>query len=407
MSGVPDFMPPARARPAGTPDNWDMQQVANVTARAVGIALVGFFTFIARWPGPVYGTVEIAAFAVTVALVVPWTIAENSPRRAVRYASLLPGGLGVISLACGAAYATPSGGPLLALSFMASLAAGRRLAPARAWIVAALGVAAAAAVGLAGHAGAWLAVGYPAVLLPAAVILGSNIRVHRVDAEHSAQLLARAEQLREEQAQVATLQERARIAREIHDVLAHSLGALGLQLELIKAVLTDSDDVPHAVELLDQAHRMAATGLSETRQAVHALHGETLPLPDGLAELSVTHQRRYGALVSFEVTGEPRPLPPDAGLAITRTAQEALVNTAKHAPRQPVVIRLGYTDDGTSLVVTSRLAAAGTKPAELALSTVNTGYGLAGLGERLLLLRGTLSAGRRGGDWVVEATVPR
>jgi signal transduction histidine kinase len=383
-----------------------MLPVVNVAARAVGIVLVGFFTFTARWPGPGYGAAEIAAFAITVALAVPWTIAENSPGRGGRFDALLPYGLAAISLACGAAYATPSGGPLLALAFMASLSAGRRLVTARAWIVPALGVAGATAIGLADQAGIWLAIGYPAVLLPAAAILGNNIRAHRVDAERAARLLGQAERLRAEQAEVATLRERARIAREIHDVLAHSLGALGLQIELIRAVLTDAGDVPHAVELLDQAHRMATGGLGETRRAVHALRGETLPLPAGLAELSVTHQRRYGAPVSFEVSGEPRPLPPDAGLAITRTAQEALVNAAKHAPRQPVAVRLGYTGDGTRLVVTNRLAE-GDDDGEPGLRTVDGGYGLAGLRERLLLLNGTLSAGRRDGDWVVEATVPR
>src|SRR6202012_4769527 len=117
--------------------------------------------------------------------------------------------------------------------------------------------------------------------------LATNIRAHRVEAEQTAELLAQAEVPRDEQAQVATLQERTRIAREIHDVLAHSLGALGLQIELIRAVLTDSDDTPHAVELLAQAHRMTTPGLTETRRAVYALRGDTLPLPEGLAELSV------------------------------------------------------------------------------------------------------------------------
>jgi signal transduction histidine kinase len=387
-----------------------MLKVANVTARAVGIVLVGFFTFTARWPGPGYGAAEIAAFAITVALVVPWTIAENSPGRVGRFDALLPYGLAVIALACGAAYTMPSGGALLAAAFMASLSAGRRLATARAWIVPALGVAGATATGLAQHAGIWQAFGYPAVVLPAAAILGYNIRAHRVDAERSARLLGQAERLREEQAEVATLRERARIAREIHDVLAHSLGALGLQIELIRAVLTDAGDVPHAVELLDQAHRMATSGLGETRQAVHALRGETRPLPDGLAELSATHQRRHGAPVSFGISGEPRPLPPDAGLAITRTAQEALVNTAKHAPQQPVAIRLDYGGDSTRLVVTSRLTEGDVEAegdGETGLHTMDGGYGLAGLRERLLLLHGTLSAGRRDGDWVVEATVPQ
>jgi signal transduction histidine kinase len=161
------------------------------------------------------------------------------------------------------------------------------------------------------------------------------------------------------------------------------------------------------VDLLDQAHRMAIDGLTETRRAVHALRGETLPLPEGLAELSANHQRRNGARVSFEVTGEPRPLSPDAGLAIARTAQEALVNTAKHAPHQPVEIRLDYADAGTSLKVTNSLEPDGRNGDEAGLATANSGYGLAGMRERLLLLDGTLSAGRAGSAWVVVAKVPQ
>jgi signal transduction histidine kinase len=382
-----------------------MLRVVNAVTRAIVMVLVGLSTFTGRWPGSGHEAIDIAAFAVTAVLVVPWTIAENSPGRVRQFDALLPASLAVISLLCGMAYATPSGGAMPVLCFAASLSAGRWLPAARARIVPVFAVAGSVAGWRVDHDGTWQTIGSLAVLVAAAVILGSNIRVHRVDAEQSAELLAQSERLRAEQAQVATLEERARIAREIHDVLAHSLGALGLQIELTRAVLTDSDDVPRAVELLDQAHRMATSGLSDTRQAVHALRADTPPLPEGLAELSVSHQRRHGAPVSFEVTGEPRPLPPDAGLAITRTAQEALVNTAKHAPRQPVAMRLDYAGDGTSLVVTSPLTSAG--PEEPSLVTVDGDYGLAGLRERLLLLRGTLNAGRRGSDWVVEATVPR
>ena len=127
-------------------------------------------------------------------------------------------------------------------------------------------------------------------------------------------------------------------------------------IQAAQAVLTTQHDEVQAVELLGQARRLAADGLNETRRAVHALRGETRPLPDGLAELSADHQRRHGARVTFEVSGEPRPLPPDAGLALTRTAQEALVNAAKHAPHQPVGIRLDYAGAHTSLAVTNHLA---------------------------------------------------
>jgi signal transduction histidine kinase len=371
-----------------------MLQNVNVLMRTLVLVLAGVFTFLHPWPGAGYEALEITAFVIAVALVVPWTLAGSSPQR---FRTELPYGLAVISLLCGAAYAAPDGGTMLAICFVVALSAGRWLSPERAWVVPALGVAGSAVVGLNDHANLWVATVYPFLLLMAAFVLGNNIRVHRVQAEHSAELLA-------EQAQVAMLQERARIAREIHDVLAHSLGALGLQIELVQAVLTDSGDLPRAVELLEQAHRMATSGLSETRQAVHALRDDALPLPEGLAELSVSHQRRHGAPVTFEVTGDPRPLPPDAGLAITRTAQEALVNTAKHAPHQPVAMRLDYGGDGTSLLVSSRLSS---DPGESSFTTMDGGYGLAGLRERLLLLRGTLNAGRRGGDWVVEATVPR
>jgi signal transduction histidine kinase len=228
-----------------------------------------------------------------------------------------------------------------------------------------------------------------------------------VQAEQAAALLAKAEQLRDEHARVATLDERTRIAREIHDVLAHSLGALGVQIQVARAVLTDQNDVPRAVEVLDQAHRMAIDGLAETRRAVYALRGDTPPLPAGLAQLSADHQRQHGAPVTFEVSGEPRPLTPDAGLAITRTAQEALVNTAKHAPHQPVDIRLDYASADTGLRIINQLSEDDHDRQETGLATLNGQYGLAGLRERLLLLHGTLSAGRAGRVWVVEARVPQ
>jgi signal transduction histidine kinase len=312
----------------------------------------------------------------------------------------------VIAVACGAVFSLPHGSNFIILSVVAVVAAGTRARPAAAWAVTALGAASIAAVGLARGTSGWAALGYPAILL-AALLLGLNRRAYRVQAEQAKALAARSELLREEQSKTAALDERTRIAREIHDVLAHSLGALGLQIELTQAVLTDQHDEARAVELLNQARRMAADGLAETRRAVHALRGQTRPLPEGLAELSADHQRRHGAPVTFQVSGDPHPLPPDAGLALTRTAQEALVNAAKHAPHEPVQVRLDYTDAGTSLVVTSHLREDTDDGRDLALATVNGGYGLTGMRERLLLLDGTLSAGTRGADWVVEARVPR
>jgi signal transduction histidine kinase len=383
-------------------------RIANITARAAILTFVGLITFTSSWPPHTAHrgaqvTLQVVAFTVSAALMAAWAAVDYLPKFRPR---CVPWILGSLALVSGAAAATKTGGNFLDLALIATISAGSADSLVVGWVVTGLGMLGFESLALPGGTDIWPVIGSPGVLL-AGLLLGFNRRDHRLRAEQSAVLLAKADQLREEQATVAALGERARIAREIHDVLAHSLGALALNIQAARAVLTDQHDEARAVEILDQAQRMATDGLSETRRAVHALRGDTLPLPEGLAELSAAHQRRHGARVTFEVTGAPRPLPPDAGLAITRTAQEALVNTAKHAPHQPVQIRLDYAETRTSLKVVSHLTENGHDADEAGLATVNGRYGLTGLRERLLLLDGTLSAGRTGGDWVVAAEVPQ
>jgi len=381
-----------------------MLRRVNWTVRVAVVALVGAYIF-AFLPG--YPAVKIVAFVVAVLATAVWALAERSETSRKRYSVVLPYTFGGMTLACAVAAVTPQGGPILVLAFIGALAVGRQANVVTGSIICGLAIGAVALAELASKTYAWGTVGSVAATVLGALLIGQNSRTYRLRAEQAAELLARSEQLREEQARTATLDERTRIAREVHDVLAHSLGALGLQIQVARAVLTDSDDVPRAVELLDQARRMASDGLRETRRAVHALRGDIPPLPEGLAELSASHQRRHGTPVRFEVSGQPRLLSPDVGLAITRAAQEALVNTAKHAPHQPVEIQLDYTGPGTRLVVSNHLAENGESDRPPALVTVNGGYGLAGMRERLLLLDGALNAGRKGSDWVVEAMVPQ
>jgi signal transduction histidine kinase len=393
-------------RQASGSDNQDMMRAANVAMRTGLLVLAGILTFRAPWPGAADGVTEAAVFAAATVLMALWAFVESTPPRRARFGIFLPYAFAFIALTCSVAAALPAGSDLIILSAIAVAAAGSSPSLATGWTVLGLGLVGIVSAGLALGAGIWTTVGFPGVLL-IGFLLGGNRRAHRVQAEQATALLAKAEELHEEQAKVATLNERTRIAREIHDVLAHSLGALGVNIQLAQAVLTDQHDESRAVDLLEQAHRMAAEGLTETRRAVHALRGQTPPLPEGLAELSASHQRRHGAPVTFEVTGQPRPLSPDAGLALTRAAQEALVNTAKHAPRRPVAICLDYSYADTSLVVTSHLGQDEPGQAEPALTTVNGGFGLTGMRERLLLLHGTLSAGQDGSDWVVVAKVPQ
>jgi signal transduction histidine kinase len=416
--------------PAFPGNNGSMLGAAMVTARVAAYLLTGFllFTIPARDTSGL-GT-EAAVYALAGVLMAAWTVVARLPAEArTRYDWVVSWILGTLTVTTAAASALPSGGPLLLLSFLALVAAGGRTSLRAAWITGGLAAVAVAAADLAWRANGWTVASNVATVL-VALLLGFGRRAYRIKAEQTAVLLAQAEQLRAEQARAATLDERARIAREIHDVLAHSLGALGVQIQLAQAVLTDTHDEARAVDLLGQAHRLATDGLAETRRAVHALRGQTPPLPEGLAELGADHQRQHSTQVTVTVTGEPRPLPPDAGLALTRTAQEALVNTAKHAPQQPVGITLDYAKTGTTLTVTSSLAPVNGNTANgntanghapngntvngntvngggPGLATVNGGYGLAGIAERLLLLKGTLSAGPHGGDWIVRAQVPQ
>jgi signal transduction histidine kinase len=192
-------------------------------------------------------------------------------------------------------------------------------------------------------------------------------------------------------------------------VLAHSLGALGIQIQAAKAVLTDHRDIDRAVEALNTAQRMAADGLTETRHAVHALRVDALPLGDELAEVVDTHRQRYQVPVTFESAGAARPLPPDASLALLRTAQEALVNAAKHAPGERIAVRLDYGQSDVRLSVVNHLngAQAAVRDTNGARGPSSAGgYGLTGMRERLRLLNGTLLAGPRDAEWAVTAELP-
>jgi signal transduction histidine kinase len=301
------------------------------------------------------------------------------------------------------------------------MAAGSDTSVAAVLAVTAAGVLATEVSGLAYATSVSALVGLPLVIVSGAVI-GRNRGAYRIQAEQAAALLAQREQLETEQRRADLLDERARIAREIHDVLAHSLGALSIQIQAARSVLTDRGDVDRASDLLAAAQRMATEGLTETRRAVHALRADTLPLEEELAKVTDTYAQRYRVEASFGTGGDPRPVPPEAIIALLRIAQEALVNAAKHATGQPVTIRLDYSGADVRLAVRNNLAAAPATGADgsaagadgsaaaddgsAAVRTADAGYGLTGMRERLRILNGTLEAGSDDGQWVVTAQLP-
>jgi signal transduction histidine kinase len=368
--------------------------------RVTGFVVLGILAVLNPPHSAAQRATQIACYAAVGVALLAWTAVDAWPR----YRTWgLPAALGAMAVAGGAAAATSGSGQ----SLVAYACVATSWAAFETGLPAAIGVAAAGIVpiwiagGITGASFGTLA-GDPLVIV-VCLMLGLSRRSYRVQAEQAAALLAQHEQLRAEQRRADVLDERTRIAREIHDVLAHSLGALGIQIQAAKAILTDHADVDRAVEALTTAQRMAADGLTETRRAVHALRTDTLPLGEELAAVTDTHRQRYHVPVTIQTSGAARTLPPDATLALLRTAQEAMVNAAKHAPGQPVAVRLDYGAADVRLSVVNGLNRADVsvrRPGQAG------GYGLTGMRERLALLNGTLRAGPRDNDWTVTAELP-
>jgi signal transduction histidine kinase len=368
--------------------------------RVTGFTVIGIVALINPPHSASEQAIQIACFSAVGLALAAWIAADVSPRYR---AQGLPVALGVMAVAGGAAAVTGGGGEtLVAFACTAAFWAASETYLRTTIAVAAAGIVSiwvtGAFVGM--NFGTWA--GDP-LLIAVCTMFGLQRRSYRVQAEQSAALLAQHERLQAEQRRADVLDERTRIAREIHDVLAHSLGALGIQIQAAKAMLTDRGDVDRAVSALTTAQRMAADGLTETRRAVHALRVDTVPLGEELAALVDTHRQRYQIPVTLETSGAARALPPDAVLALLRAAQEAMVNAAKHAPGQRIAVRLNYGDNDVRLSVVNDLNGDG---ALVRRPDSGGGYGLTGMRERLRLLNGTLQAGPRESEWAVTAELP-
>ncbi|MCX4547725.1 histidine kinase [Streptomyces sp. NBC_01267] len=196
------------------------------------------------------------------------------------------------------------------------------------------------------------------------------------------------------EAETAALAERSRIAREIHDVLAHSLSAQMVHLEAARLLIERDAGREQILERVVAARGMAREGLAETRQALSALRGEMTPVEEFLQEVV------GGARLA--VAGRRRPLPAEASQAVRRVAQEAMTNVRKHAPGAEVSVRLEYLADEITLEI--RDSGARGLGGELAVS--GSGYGLVGMRERAELLGGTLEAGPDEEGFLVRLKVP-
>ncbi|MBB5891342.1 sensor histidine kinase [Kutzneria kofuensis] len=236
------------------------------------------------------------------------------------------------------------------------------------------------------------------VLIVLVTLLGLNQRQQQLRAEQAEELLVQRELAQEQQVRAAALDERARIARELHDVLAHSLGTLSVQIKLAEALL-EQDDQEGALATVRKSNQLAQDGMEEAHNAVSALRADVPALPDALTDLVEQHRHHHGE-VDLAIVGDSRPIPPAAALSLLRATREALTNTAKHAPGETVTVRLEFAEKAVRIVVRNPVPAASP-------SGRSSGHGLTGMRERLALVHGTIEAGKQAdGHWQVTAEVP-
>lgn len=251
----------------------------------------------------------------------------------------------------------------------------------------------------------------PALL---AWLLGDSMQWRRSYYRGLEERAARLERERDAQAQIAAAAERARIARELHDVVAHNVSVMVVQ----------ADGAAFALETSPEKARQALTAISRTgRQALAEMRSllgvlrsaddegaELAPQP-GVEQLAglLEHTRAAGVPVSFTVEGVPRPLPPGAALTAYRIVQESLTNVRKHGgPTVTAAVTLRFCEDQVVIKVTDDGRAGSARGAARArIPGDGLGHGLIGMRERVEVYGGTVTAGPRpGGGWRVTATLP-
>ena len=239
-------------------------------------------------------------------------------------------------------------------------------------------------------------------LFAGAFAVGRATRTGRAAARVVADRAALAERVQAEQARTALTEERLRIARELHDVVGHSLAVIALQASVGERVAaTEPDEARSALAAIAERSRES---LQEVRRLVAGMRDETgsdRPLP-GLADLPglVADMGAAGLTVSVETAGEPWPLSPALDLTAYRVLQESLTNVVRHAGTDTAEVRIRYTPDDLELTVGDH----GRGPAVGATH----GNGQAGMRERVATWGGRLETGAApDGGYRVVAVLPR
>ncbi len=234
------------------------------------------------------------------------------------------------------------------------------------------------------------------------LFLASSIAAANREArQHAVRLLEQQALTQRAREEAAALAERSRLARELHDVLAHSLAGLSVQLEATRLLAETSGSDPRVGEQLTRALSLARDGMRDARRAVQALRGDVLPGLAGLDALVTEYSTTTGVPARLEVQGEPVPLGAEAGLTVYRCVQEALTNVTKHAGcGATVLVRMIWTEGAVQVLVLDR----GGDGVDSGLPS--SGAGLAGLAERVERLGGWLTAAGVDGGFEVTVQLP-
>jgi signal transduction histidine kinase len=244
------------------------------------------------------------------------------------------------------------------------------------------------------------------VFIVSAVMFGETMRIHRVQANN---LAMRAEELeieRDRNAENAVVEERLRIARELHDVMAHHVTVIGVQASAADRTLTKNPDAARSAlqsisgssrEIIEELQRLLGFLRSSQESAEPS---PPQPMITDVGRL-VADANNAGSVVTLSTEGPLDTLPGSVSLSAYRIVQEALTNVRKHAPDSKTTVAVTVSAHMVSVVVDTKVD----RPSVRSMS--NSGHGLVGMRERARLVGGTLRAGPVLSGWLVEAELPR
>jgi signal transduction histidine kinase len=312
-------------------------------------------------------------------------------------ALVLMAGAGVVLIA-----AQPSGSGALVLGLVAYVAGARLTLRSGLALLTCAAIATVAALA-ARDSRPTIAISSTVLLAALLFVMARLFRRAEADRERAELATAELENARERELESAAVAERARIARELHDVLAHSLSGLSLQLESARLLAERENAGDELQAVLGRSRMLVADGLEDARRAVRALRGEALPGLDELPEL-VESFRAGGLELDLRVVGAQREVRGETALAVYRAAQEALTNVARHSGAASAEVALEYAPGAVRLTVTD--AGAGGRGGPPLLAGAGSGYGLGAMRERAELLGGQMSAGPVDRGFRVEIELP-